>query len=509
MSQAGASRSPTVSLSRAAARGGLLTAMQVVVNKALSMAGMLAVTYLLAPEQVGIAGVALSVQSLVMVMPAFTLSDVLIARPDRARALLPSARRLCMLVSIPMVASLVAWGILKSGSGAPREYLHAGLIVAVQPIVDLLLLGPQTRLRSRLAFSRIARIDTVCYAASTALTVAMAATGFGSASILLPPIAFTGVRAGLYHLAERRDEVEQQSAAEVDSSGLLRDYFLSGLGQYAHYGLIMATPLVLDHLFGERTVGLFRNAFLLSTVVNSVVATGIGIVLQPIFAQMHQDPCRQSQAFIRSCAVIAAVSMPACLAQAALIGPVLRLLLPPAWSEAAPMAAVMSAGQALYFAVNPAMALLKAQGRFPAFLAWQAMQFAVVVLAMMWIGRAWPDGGAIAVIAIYGLYHVVSSPAGIALCVRGSGLASSAIGTIILRPMLASIIGISPILALRWLLGSWLAPTPADIVLLVLSPIVALPTCVLMMRKICPATFAECERLIAPLLGRFGVRAAT
>lgn len=480
--------------------------MQVVVNKVVSMAGTLANLYLLAPNEVGVAAVALSVQSLVMVMPAFTLSDALIARPATVRSYMPIAYRLCIAVSLPMMVMLVAWGWWKAENENDSAYLLAGIAVAFRPLTDLMLLGPQTRLRTDLQFAVMSRIDMVCFVLSTMTGVGMAAAGFSSLSLLLPPIAFTAVRAWAYRRAERRPREEPLSAEPGVAKRMMREYALSGFGQYVHGGMFMSAPLIIDHFFGATETGLFQNAFLLSSVINSVVATGIGLVLQPIFAQMDQDRERQSQAFVRACATIAAVAVPACVCQAVVVGPLLRIALPESWLGAIPMAVLMSAGMAFYFPVNPAMALLKAQRRFTAFFAWQGVQLVVVIGAMIVAGWRYSDHGPLPIVAIYGTYHVIMSPIGVWLCVRDTGAARAALKQVFVLPTVATLVALLPVAAAAYGIEQIPTSRTRDLLMIAAGPLLMFPAYAWALRRTFPVAWNDCAHIVRVLAERIARR---
>lgn len=483
-----------------AIRGGLWTAIQVVVNKVVSMAGTLANLYLLAPNEVGVAAVALSVQSLVMVMPAFTLSDALIARPASVRSYMPIAYRLCAAVSLPMMMALVAWGWWKAGSENDGDYFLAGIAVAFRPITDLMLLGPQTRLRTDLEFAVMSRIDMACFIASTLTGVAMAVAGLSSLSLLVPPIVFTAVRAWAYRRAERRPRREPAPTEPGVARRMMHEYALSGIGQYVHGGMFMSAPLIIDHFFGATETGLFQNAFLLSSVINSVVATGIGLVLQPIFAQMDQDRERQSQAFVRACATIAAIAIPACVCQAVVVGPLLRIALPESWLGVIPMTVLMSAGMAFYFPVNPAMALLKAQRRFTAFFVWQGAQLVVVIGAMIFAGWQFAREGPLPVVAIYGAYHIIMSPIGVWLCVRGTGATRAAVLQVFVLPVAATLLALVPVAAASYGLEQIPASRTRDLLLAFAGPLLMCPAYAWALRRMAPVAWSDCMHVVKVLL---------
>jgi O-antigen/teichoic acid export membrane protein len=474
------------SLRDTAMRGGLWTSMQVVVNKATALIGTIVTMYLLTPDAFGIAAITTSILAYVALLPAFTLSDVLLARPSDAQGMLPTAFRLCAVATALTVAMLLVAGWIAARTNGDQRILTAAGLLAFRPVAELLLFAPQTRLRLSLDFGRMARIDAVAQSAATALSVAMAAIGAGYASLLVPQVLAVVARAALYSRAAGK-ALPESAATTHPWRRLLSDYGMSGLGQYVHGSLIVAPPLILAAYCDETTVGWYATAFALSTSFNTVVAVSIGLVLQPIFAQMGGDLERQRQAFVRACAIIAAFAMPVCLCQAACVVPAFALFMPEGWSGAAEYCRLMSAGQAFYFAVNPAMGLLKAQGRFGAFFRWQLAQLALVVALMVAAGK-WAGDPGWGIILVFSFYHLVFSPIGIALCVpRGSGLTTASV-TIFVRPLLASVGALAPPVAVFALIGRGLL---ADALSLAVVPAWALLTYPLLLRLVAPETHAS------------------
>lgn len=486
-------------LARSAVHGGLWSMAQVVANKALALGGTIALMYLLAPADYAVAGIALSIQSFLTLLAPFTLGDVLISRPREAERLMGTATRVCLAVCA--ITSLL---ILAAGPVAAREYGQSALVAAcataaMRPAVELLLLSPQARLRLRLKFREMALIDGSMQALATVAAIAMAWAGLGWISLILPQIVFTGVRAWMCSRAAP-PEGTHPSWIPMEWRPLMRDYWLAGLGQYVHGGLLMAPPLVIGVFAPTDDVGLFTMAYTLSTAINVVVSVSMGQVLQPIFAQMGGEPGRQRAAFIRACGTIAAVAMPLCLLQAAVVGPAIRLLLPERWDAAATLAVLLSAGQAFYFAVNPVASLLKAQGRFTVFVVWQAVQLVAVVGAMFAVGWGAGDAATTAITAVAGLYTLVWAPIGVWLGVRGDRGAALRSVTLFLRPLAATALTLGPAVAA---LAMLLAPgTASDLWHLAALPLVTMAIYPVALRVIDPAAARECWHVVSVLRAR-------
>lgn len=492
------------SLRDAAISGGLWTACQLVVNKVVSLGSTFVLMYLLVPDEFGLVALATSIQGLVWLLPAFTMGDVLLSRPAEFERLVGTAFWIALVAT-----GLTSIGVLVAGHWSASHYENPAVfgacaLMALRPLADIALLVPLSRLREGLEFRKISSIDAITQICATLLAIGMAVGGAGWISLALPQIALTFVRAYAYRRIGNRERPVGPRWLPSEAHGLLRGFILSGLGQYVHGGLIVATPLIIGQFGEERDIGWYAMAFALSASVNTIVAVSIGLVLQPIFARMSGERERQSAAFLRACSLVACCAMPVCLLQAVLCGSAFRSMLPERWAGAISMTQLLCVGQGFYFAVNPAMGFLKAQGRFGTFLAWQGAQLLVVTAAMFVAGYYGADQKPLTVVAVAALYHVISSPVGVWLCVRGADRSVEMTLDLFLRPLLVATLSIVlPYLALYSLLprnsmGDWL--------LLAITPVIALFAYPWLLRTLAPRAAHDCAELIRAVAGRIGFR---
>lgn len=491
------------SLRDAAVSGGLWTGAQVVVNKVVSLGGTVVMLYLLHPEQYGIASLATSLLAAVTLLAPFTLSDVLLSRPKEVDRMMGTALRLCAIVTLLNIIVLVAIAPWASHHYEQPALFGACIVMTLRPMVELMLLGPQTRLRSQLRFKSLASIDAVTQSLATLMGIAMAWGGAGYLSIVLPQIVFTGVRAYFYRRADPAQAVSSRWIS-AEAGPMFRAYWLSGLGQYVHGGLIVATPLIIGQFADEQGVGLYSMSFALSASINVVVAVSMGLVLQPVFAQMSGDFDRQAAAFLRACRTIAAIAMPVCLLQAALAPAGFHVFLPERWIGAIAMTQVLCIGQAFYFPVNPAMGLLKAQGRFAAFFAWQALQLVLALVAMFAAGYMVPDRAALAVVVVAAACPVISSPFGVWLSIRHRKSGTGGTLSIFVAPTIASAIAIGP----AYMACEFLLPVGAaqDWTELVAIPIVAALAYPMLLRIFAPDLQRELISIVRSIAGRLRIQ---
>jgi len=146
------------------------------------------------------------------------------------------------------------------------------------------------------------------------------------------------------------------------------------------------------------------------------------------------------------------------------------------------------------------MSLLKAQGRFVAFLVWQAVQLAMALGLMVGIGMAYGAGSTLAITSVAGLYTVVSAPLGVWLCLRGERAAVVRSMMLFVRPLAASAVAVGvPVLALALVASPG---TASDIWHLALVPPVAAVTYLLLLRAADPAAGRELAHVVAVVASR-------
>jgi O-antigen/teichoic acid export membrane protein len=184
--------------------------------------------------------------------------------------------------------------------------------------------------------------------------------------------------------------------------------------------------------------------------------------------------------------------MPACLCQAACTLPAFQLALPSSWEGAIVFVQMLSVGQMFYFAVNPAMGLLKAQGRFKLFLAWQAAQLVIVVIAMLLAGR-FDDGSGRGIVAVFSFYHVISSPVGLALCISDGRARWRAVAKVFITPLATAMLSVGLATLAAQLIPPTVPGNAAKIGTILMGTLIAHPLC---LRVFSPGVFAD-ARLFA------------
>ena len=395
-------------------RGSALQSVQWIANKALTAAATLALAHWLSPSAYGAGMQALAIYQAIALPIVLGVGDVLISRRGHAARLSAAAQRAArigaflssalVMVSVPVVVSLMT-----SGEGQALGWMLA--VLALRPLLESWLVLPYTRLRLAMAYPKLALVDGVVQAGATLASVALAASGAGCWSVVLPQMVAIGARAAWMRRLAACTVAGPVRMPVVRR--LLHRTAQSAMAQHVHSAINGLEVILLGWLATQAAAGTYAFALSLAAQANTVLAYQLGVVLQPVLSHLQHDPRRQVDGFLRAQRVLASVCVPICLTQAIVAEPAFRLLFDARWQSAAPLFATLSLMLGFHVAVGPSMACLRAQGRFRALLAWQLVHLLVAVpVFMLAIVRHGPVGAALATLSLW----MVSGTFGMWLC---------------------------------------------------------------------------------------------
>jgi PST family polysaccharide transporter len=374
-----------------AASGSAWTTAQSVFNKLLTMAASILLARMLAPSDYGLAFFVANAAVFAFVFPAPVMADVLLA--DRRRF-----QKSAGAANVVVWIGAAAMFLLLAGIAIPIERFdgRAGLallifVASLRPLADAVLAVANARIRMDLEYRRIALIDGAVMIGSTSGSLILAYLDAGAVALTLPPIMALAFRGVLYWRVVRGRVDLSVDRSEIKP--VARRYMVAGLGQYVHNILLALEIVVLGLVASEYEVGLFVLATTYAIQANTMIAGQLGSVLQPIFAHVQEDPERQISGFLRATRLLSSIAVPLSLMQAAIAIPFFSLLFSEQWTGSIAIFVALSVAQAFVFVSAPAIALLKAQGRFRAYLSWQLMQ---LITATVGFAAAVVYGGPIA-----------------------------------------------------------------------------------------------------------------
>lgn len=365
----------------AALRGSAWTTLQVAVNKVAAAVATVALGYFLTAEDFGVAWFAVSAGQFALLLPVAALIDVLIAEPRRFGAIAAPSVRLAWSAGAVQAAVIVFVGLVLGRAYPDRPGLAVVMaLVALRPVSDAAYAVTLAGMRIRLDYRPIAFVDCVSALCSSALSVLLALSGAGPVAIVLPPTVANVVRGALYRRSS--GPTPEGSRRAGVSAAIFRRFRVAALAAYVGGALLMIELVVLGACASTRSVGLFAFASGLASQLNSVVAFQASSAIQPIMGHLSGSPERQVQGALRATRMLAALLVPALLAQAAVGGPLIRTLWPGKWDEAVMVFAIVSVSQSLCVCHWPSVFVLKAQGRFRACLNAQVLHLAAAAAVL-------------------------------------------------------------------------------------------------------------------------------
>jgi O-antigen/teichoic acid export membrane protein len=443
---------PAETLSHRTAKGFAWMAGQSIAAKAVTTVGQIVLAWLLMPDDFGLAAVAYMFSVVPLLVQQGGIREVLIRRHRHIDEWVNPA--FWMSMTLGMAGGVIMAGLAPLAANWYNEpkLLGLTLIVAALFPLDSLSIVPMASLYGHMRFRVVATVLFGQAVLQTTLMIMFAAMDFGAFSLILPrPIMAVATAIVLWIAAPARlrlnPEVRRWRLLIADG-GLV-------IGANACDLVLMFSPyLILSVLFDFDTVGLYYFAFNLSLQTQTLITQSLSGVLFPALNKLHDEPQRQAAAFLRASRVLACVMIPACLVQAALSDPVVRIVFQPKWEPAIPLLVVLSIAMALKGTGWPAAALFQAQNRFAARLR-LAVVSVVLFVSMAWF-LAWWRGPLGLVLAVL-VHAMMVEPLTLLFAIRHGGKTSRDLVRAFGAPLLMGVLTAAPAWAAGQLVpgGPW------------------------------------------------------
>jgi O-antigen/teichoic acid export membrane protein len=316
--------------------------------------------------------------------------------------------------------------------GAPQA---AGVVrlMAVSVVVNALFAVPSAMLTRSFRQGQRATADLAGFVVSLAVSVALAALGYGAWSLAWGRIAGNAVN-GLLYLVLSPDRYGFGWSRDE-----ARTLFRQGL-PISGTTLLMVALLNVDYAVVGRTLGavelgLYLMAFNLSSWPVNMFSVAVAQVSVPAFARLQHHLAALREAFFRSLTLIMTPTVLVTVLLVLYARPVVRILYGPTWTPAAAALALLAVLGAARVGTHLATDLLVAVGR----------SRATLVIQVVWILALVPAlaaGSLLAGIRGAAAAHVVvvlavTVPAYL-IALRGLGVTGMDVGRALARPAVAA-----------------------------------------------------------------------
>jgi lipopolysaccharide exporter len=486
------------SLTKKTAGGFFWLVGQTLGNKAVNILSQIALTWLLLPEDFGLVGLALTVAAFVSIIQQLGLKEILTQRQRRFGLWANAAFWMTLMIGVATGGLMAATAPLAARAYADPRLLGLLLVLASAAPLSALSTVSLARLQIEMRFGWVAWLGFGTNTLNAALSIGFAFLGFGAYSFVLPKPIIALVQAILlwliappptqWNLQLRRWRYLINDSALLLGTSML--YTVTAQGDYAIVGMTQS----------KHSVGLYYFAFNIAVQTVTLFATNLSGALMPAFSRIQDSPKRQLDAFIRSSRLLATLGVPVALAQAAVAGPLIRLLFNAKWLDAIPLVVALSLGMAVVISSAASGALLLASGRFRAQF-WLAAASAVGFCGI--VGTCAALGDVLTVAVGVAFFYGVVGPVNMVVAIRPLGGSVRQIAGLFLCALVPA--GITTFVGYLLSVRLW-RTSSSSIGEMTTTLLFSATLYVVVLRFVLPSVWADAEADIRRILGKSKVR---
>jgi PST family polysaccharide transporter len=413
-----------------AARGLIWMLGQSVASKVVTTAAQIILGWLLFEKDFGRISLAFTVYSFPALLQQAGLRDVLTQRQRRFRRLANPAFWLA-LCSGTLAALIMIAAAPMAQKAYHKDIVGLVFLLAVSAPFEALATTPYAQLQVEMRFRAIAAIYTWNIVANAALSILFAWFGLGAYSIILPRPILAAVQA-IALLSWKRPPIKLHPELRLWKQ-LIGPLSMLMAVSLSNTLVSQADYMSLGLFHSAEIVGVYFFAFGIALQTLRLVAGSVSSVMLPALSRLQGNREHQVQVAMKTMRVMACVSIPALLFQAAVARPVLNVLFQHKWDAAVPIVQILSIGLALDAMNWVGGSLLQAQGNFRRYLTLSvttSLTFLLVVLITAYYYAA------VGVATAVAINYLVLGPVFLVLAMAPSGIRASELLRLYLRPIL-------------------------------------------------------------------------
>jgi O-antigen/teichoic acid export membrane protein len=383
-------KSAAPALGATSVHGAFWTIVSIFMIKLISLLSQIVVAWFLFPADMGLVAFALSITSIVELMSCAGITVVMIQRQtefekDSADVFWLSLTMYCVGTAVSIgIAPIAAWMMNDS------RVMWLIMIIALSwPLMSTATIY-YIKLMRDFRFKELANLQTTATAFKAATTIALAATGFGVYSLVLPLFVHQAVIVVLMRRVVGPLPLRNPHPSRW--MGLLIPTLMLSLQSLFQAVEQNGTVFIVGTCLQNATIaGIYFWGYMLSEQSMFLLVNGLRRVLFPTLARLNDEPQRQQIAYNNALRMLSLVAVPLCFVQALTADSLIRLVFPARWEGAIPVVQWLSLGMLTQPLEALAHSLLTAHGRFRTIMVLQAWQAITIVCAGAigaWIGTA-------------------------------------------------------------------------------------------------------------------------
>jgi O-antigen/teichoic acid export membrane protein len=371
----------------------LWQAVQTAGEKSIYVVRMLALAFLLSPQDYGLVAIAVVSVEFVMSLTDFGLFPALVQRRDPSDRDYHTAWTLRLVRSLAVSCSIWAaspWIADLFGEPAASDVIR---VVALRPVIQATASMRVAALTRALGFRSLSGLKLSEALLNTVLAVALAPM-LGVWAVVAGMLA--GVTAGSllsYWVAPYRPRISFDAAAAAELLRFGRWIFATAV--IAAFGRTVLQATISSEL-GAAELGLYFLAAKLAFLPADLAAEAVGAVAFPVYARIGDDPAALARAVRANLVGIAALLIPPLALIAALAPTLTTDVLPERWAATAPVIQILVVASGLGLFGEVVVPIFKGLGH-PARIVWlELAQSGLVILGVALLGSRFGVAGAAA-----------------------------------------------------------------------------------------------------------------
>src|ERR1039458_7022434 len=341
-------------------RGGLARLCAQGADFTLRLVSLMVLARLLGPKDFGLVGMVTVLTGVLIMFRDFGLSAAAIQRPIVTEEQLSTLFWINILVGAGLT--------LLTAAMAPviAAFYHEPRLVAVTAALASSFIfnaaGVQhgALLQRQMRFTALAVVSTISLVVSTAIAIGGAMAGYGywalvAMTLTAPVINTVGFWLTAAWIPGRpRRQVGIRSMMHFGGT-----VTLNGLVVYIASNF---EKVLLGRFWGADALGIYGRAYQLINIPTGNLNSAAGEVAFSALSRLQDDPSRLKSYFLKGYSVILALTLPITLACALFADDMIRVLLGPKWTAAAPIFRLLAPTIVVFAIINPLFWLLSSLG---------------------------------------------------------------------------------------------------------------------------------------------------
>jgi len=312
-----------------------LSFIQTFVSLVFTFGGVIIVSHLLTPTEIGIYSVAAGLVVLIQMLRDFGVSEFLIQEEELDEQKVRTVFTINLLI-----AWLLAIALFGFSEAAGRFYGNPGVASVLRVVSISFLLLPfgaisQTLMRRELEFGKLLKIRLGENITRSCATVGLAYAGFSYMSMAWSSVIGILVMVvgctvwGWQYRVSGVSLVHWRRVLHFGSNRTIADIARQLGNQSAN--------LVIGRMLGMAATGMYSRGYGIVNMYSTNIVGAIGNVAFPAFAHEHRKTGTAPQLFLKSLVYLTGVSWPFFAAGVLLAFPIIRILFGNQWDAAAPL----------------------------------------------------------------------------------------------------------------------------------------------------------------------------